>query len=125
MATINQRNTYIRNLNNPELDNHKKRVYEYIKPKGNITYNSVIDYFYDNMGIRTSSTGGAFSNLMDMGLIKEVSEGIFCYVEDETEQQELFIKRQKEKRLKWEKKGYEEGWFDLWKFENGYMKDGK
>lgn len=121
MATINQRNTYIRNLNNPELDNHKKRVYQYIKSQGNISYNDVIDYFYDRMGIRTSSTGGVFSNLLDMGVIKEVSEGIFCYVEDETEQQELFLKRQDEKRKKWEKKGYEEGWFDMWKFENGYI----
>jgi len=121
MATINQRNTYIRNLNNPELDNHKKRVYQYIKSKGNISYNDVIDYFYNKMGIRTSSTGGVFSNLLDMGLIKEVSEGIFCYVEDETEQQELFLKRQNEKRKKWEKKGYEEGWFDIWKFKNGYI----
>ena len=121
MATLNQRNTYIRNLNNPEMDNHKKRVYEYIKPKGNITYNSVIDYFYDRMGIRTSSTGAAFSNLLDMGVIKEVSEGIFCYVEDEDEQTELFLKRQKDKRKKWEKKGYEEGWFDIWKFENGFV----
>ena len=121
MATLNQRNTYIRNLNNPEMDNHKKRVYEYIKPKGNITYNSVIDYFYENMGIRTSSTGAAFSNLLDMGVIKEVSEGIFCYVEDEDEQTELFLKRQKDKRKKWEKKGYEEGWFDIWKFENGFV----
>ena len=120
MATLNQRNTYIRNLNNPELDNHKKRVYEYIISQGNISYNDVIDYFLYNSNIRTSSTGGAFSNLLDMGVIKEVSEGIFCSVEDEKEQQELFIKRQNEKRKKWEKKGYEEGWFDIWKFENGY-----
>ena len=91
------------------------------KSQGNISYNNVIDYFYDKMNIRTSSTGGAFSNLLDIGVFKEVSEGIFCYVEDETEQQELFLKRQKEKRLKWEKKGYEEGWFDIWKFENGYV----
>jgi SOS response regulatory protein OraA/RecX len=124
MGTLHQRQTFIERLNNNDTDNISKQVLFYIRQYKKIDYNKVIDYFWDTRGRRTSSTGAAFSKLLDMGLIKEVEIGMFSYVEDETEQKELWLKRMKDKRAKWEKKGYEEGWFDLWKFENGYVKKG-
>ena len=121
MATLHSYNTFKKIVNNPEIDNKRKELLNLIKSgdKTFIQCENLLPHF------RPGTLSARFSELLDFGMIKEIKEGIYSYVEDETEQKELLIKRQRDKRNKWEKKGYEEGWFDLWKFENGYMKDGK
>lgn len=121
MGTIHSYNTFLRVVNDPEQMTKRKELLEVFKVKDRTLYEveALLPHF------RPGTLSARWSELLDFGMIKEVREGIYSYVEDETEQKELLLKRQKQKRDKWEKLGYEEGWFDLWKFENGYMKDGK
>ena len=111
--TRNQQKTYIENLENPNMDTLGKKVYEYIKIRQKVNYNEVIEYFFKTHNIKTSSSGAAFSKILDAGLIKEVEEvrtGVFTFVEDEEERTQLMYKREEERFDRWEKKGYENGW---------------
>ena len=108
--TRNQQKTYIENLENPNMDTLGKKVYEYIKLRQKVNYNEVIEYFFKTHNIKTSSSGASFSKLLDAGVIKETIAGVFTFVEDESERQQLRQKRDDDKFDKWEKKGYENGW---------------
>lgn len=108
--TRNQQKTYIENLENPNMDTLGKKVYEYIKSRETVIYNDVIEYFFKTHNIKTSSSGASFSKLLDAGVIKETIAGVFTFVEDESERQQLRQKRDDDKFDKWEKKGYENGW---------------
>jgi len=108
--TNNQLKSFIENLENPNMDTLGKKVYEYIKLRQKVNYNEVIEYFFKTHNIKTSSSGASFSKLLDVGIIKETIAGIFEFVEDESERQQLRQKRDDDKFDKWEKKGYENGW---------------
>lgn len=110
MATYNQLQSFLENLENPKTDTLGKKVYEYIKLRQTVNYNEVIEYFFNTHNVKTSSSGAVFSRLLDGGIIKETTVGVFEFVEDEKERKILRHKRDDEKFEKWEKKGYEEGW---------------
>jgi len=110
--TNNQLKTFIENLENPKVNTLGNKVYEYIKFKEVVNYNEVIEYFFKTHNVKTSSSGAIFSRLLDAGIIKETTAGIFEYVTDEKERRLLRSKREDEKYDRWEKKGYENGWIN-------------
>jgi len=107
MGTDNSYKAFLETLDNPEV--HTKRK-ELLKLFQNREFTTFYDCEKFLPSFRPGTLSARFSELLDFGMIKEVKQGIFTYVEDENERQELRQKRDDEKFDKWEKKGYEEGW---------------
>lgn len=107
MATHNSYKAFLEILDKPEIDTKRKELLKVFQSREFATY-----YDCENLlpSFRPGTLSARFSELLDFGMIKEVREGIFSYVEDEDERKILRNKRDDEKFEKWEKKGYEEGW---------------
>lgn len=107
MGTSNSYQTFLGTLDNPEITSKRKELLALFKGKEFLTYYDCEKFL---PSFRPGTLSARFSELLDFGMIKEVREGIFTYVEDDEERIQLQMKRESEKFEKWEKKGYEEGW---------------
>tara|TARA_R110000822_G_scaffold84071_2_gene197593 strand:- start:445 stop:819 length:375 start_codon:yes stop_codon:yes gene_type:complete len=107
MATNNSYKAFLETLDNPEISTKRKELLELFQVREFTTYydcERLLPHF------RPGTLSARFSELLDFGMVKEVRNGIFTYVEDEEERVRLENKRDDEKFDKWEKKGYKEGW---------------
>jgi hypothetical protein len=107
MATSNSYRAFLETLDKPEINTKRKELLRLFQDRELTTYYDCEKFFPD---FRPGTLSARFSELLDFGMIKEVKEGIYTYVEDVKEREELQRKRDDEKYEKWEKKGYEEGW---------------